>query len=163
MKFRIVGLHSYNEVITFDFEVVTAPSKCYFCGCQVDVANSPTFLISIILIAIDSFISMSHTVWVVFGVGQRWPPYGKVLTPIEVDARNIICMSHISWLKVAQNLIAYSSLQYVVATEISDDSENIKNLSKNLSFQNFCVRITRILKLNEKTLSLSGWAPTLSF
>ena len=56
---------------------------------------------------------------------------------------------------IVQNLIAYSSLQYVVVTEISDDSENIKNLSKNLSFQNFCVRITRILKLNEATLSLS--------
>ena len=115
MKFRIVGLLSHNEVKTFEFEVVTAPSKCYFCGCQVDVANYPTFLMSKF---IDKFIHDSHL------------------------------MTH----EIVQNLIAYSSLQYVVVTEISDDSENIKNLSKNLSFQIFCVRITRILKLNEKTL-----------
>ena len=63
--------------------------------------------------------------------------------------------SHFMTQWIVQNLIANSSLQYVVVTEISDDSENIKNLSKNLSLQNFCVRITRILKLNEETLSLS--------
>ena len=108
MKFRIVGLHSYNEVITFDFEVVTAPSKCYFCGCQVDVANYPTFLTS----RNDHFGKMIHILWLIIYKSEK---------------NNSIDSS-------VQNLIAYSSLQYVVVTEISDDSENIKNLSKILSF-----------------------------